>query len=182
MIRPIVLYGAPVLRQEAAPLALDDPSLPQLVEDLWDTMYNAEGVGLAAPQIGIAKQIFVVDARELQPEGEPPFKGVFINPRLIESGSTCVPHEEGCLSIPSIREKVFRPEEIELLYYNESGVLQQTRFKGIVARIIQHEYDHLQGRLFIDYLSPLRRQLLRRRLREIAAGQIEAHYPITHAH
>lgn len=182
MIRPIVVYGSPVLRQKAAAVAQDDPDLPQLIQDLWDTMYNADGVGLAAPQIGVSKRIFVVDAHELQPPEEAPFKGVFINPQILSADPACVPHEEGCLSIPGIREKIYRPIGVEVEYYDENFVLHRKHFTGIVARIIQHEYDHLIGQLFIDYLSPLKRQLLRRRLREISSGAVETHYPLSYAH
>lgn len=178
MIRPIVVYGAPVLRQKAQPVALDDSGLPELIQDLWDTMYNAEGVGLAAPQIGVSLQVFVVDARSLQSPDEAPFTSVFINPRILSTDPVCIAHEEGCLSIPGIREKVFRPAGVEIEYYDESFTLRRAHYTGIVARIIQHEYDHLMGQLFIDYLSPVKRQLLRRRLREIANGLVEAHYPL----
>lgn len=180
MIRPIVVYGSPVLRQKAAEVPPGDPELPALIQDLWDTMYNADGVGLAAPQIGVSRQVFVMDAEALQAPEEPPFKGVFINPRILRSDPACIPHEEGCLSIPGIRERVFRPAGVEVEYYDENFIRHRAHFTGIVARIIQHEYDHLIGQLFIDYLSPLKRQLLRRRLREITLGEVEAHYPLSH--
>ncbi|MCS7152893.1 MAG: peptide deformylase [Bacteroidia bacterium] len=178
MIRPIVLYGAPVLRQKASPVSPEDPELPRLIQDLWDTMYNADGVGLAAPQIGVSKKVFVVDARQLQSPEEEPFKGVFINPKILSTDPVCAPYEEGCLSIPGIRERIYRPVGVEVEYLDENLVLQRRHFTGIVARVIQHEYDHLIGQLFIDYLSPLKRQLLRRRLKEITAGQVEAPYPL----
>ncbi|GIV25830.1 MAG: peptide deformylase [Bacteroidia bacterium] len=177
MIRPIVLYGDPILRRQAQPVRLDDPELPRLIQDLWDTMYNAEGVGLAAPQIGVSLQVFVVDAAPLQPEEEPPFKGVFINPRLISEGTACVPHEEGCLSIPGVRERIFRPDSVQVSYYDAEGQFHERTFSGIVARVIQHEHDHLLGRLFVDYLSPVRRQLVRKRLQQVARGLVEAPYP-----
>lgn len=181
MIRPIVVYGSPILRQKAADVHPGDPDLPTLIQDLWDTMYNADGVGLAAPQIGVSLKVFVVDAAALQPSEEPPFKGVFINPQILRTDPACVPHEEGCLSIPGIRERIFRPAGVEVEYYDENFVQHRAHFTGIVARIIQHEYDHLIGQLFIDYLSPLKRQLLRRRLREISHGEVEAHYPLVYA-
>ncbi|MEN3041398.1 MAG: peptide deformylase [Bacteroidia bacterium] len=181
MIRPIVLYGSPVLRRRAEPVSPEDPDLPALLADLWDTMYNADGVGLAAPQIGVSKQVFVIDAHELQPPEEAPFKGAFINPRIVTAGASCTAHEEGCLSIPGIRERVYRPSTVEVEFYDESFRFHRLLLSGIVARIFQHEYDHLIGQLFIDYLSPLKRQLLRRRLQEIAAGEVEAHYPLIHA-
>lgn len=181
MIRPIVLYGSPVLRQKAAPIDLNDPTLPQLIEDLWDTMYNAEGVGLAAPQIGISKQAFVMDAKALQEPEEPPFRGVFLNPQILHTTPTCVPHEEGCLSLPGLRERIYRPAAITVRYYDEAGQLQEKTLTGIVARIFQHEYDHLLGQLFIDYLSPLKKQLIRSRLREIQQGLTQAAYPTLHA-
>ncbi|MCX8112924.1 MAG: peptide deformylase [Bacteroidia bacterium] len=181
MIRPIVLYGSPILRQKALKIEADDPDLNQLIKDLWETMYNADGVGLAAPQIGVSKQVFVVDARELQPPEEPPFRAVFINPRILDRAPVYTLQEEGCLSIPGIRERISRSSDIEVEYLDEDFSLHRQRFRGIVARIIQHEYDHLIGRLFIDYLSPIKRQLLRRRLRYIAAGEVEAHYPFAYA-
>ncbi|MCS7297322.1 MAG: peptide deformylase [Bacteroidia bacterium] len=179
MVRPIVLYSAPILRRKAQEVYLHDPSLPQLIQDLWDTMYNAEGIGLAAPQIGVSSQVFVVDVREVQSPNEQPFKSVFINPRILSATSTLSIREEGCLSIPGIRERIARPAEIEIEYYDERFALHRRHFTGIVARVIQHEYDHLMGRLFIDYLSPVRRQLLRQRLKRIAAGEVEVSYPLT---
>lgn len=181
MIRPIVLYGSPILRQKATPVDFADPALPQLIEDLWDTMYNAEGVGLAAPQIGVSKQAFVIDAKALQETDEPPFRGVFLNPKILQAEPACVPHEEGCLSLPELRERIYRPAAITVAYYDEKGQLQEKKLSGIVARIFQHEYDHLLGQLFIDYLSPLKKQLIRPKLREIQQGLIEAAYPTLHA-
>ncbi len=181
MVVPIVLYGIPVLRQKARPADLRDPQLPQLITNLWDTMRAADGVGLAAPQIGVSLQVFVVDAEPLQDPGEPPFRGVFINPEILDYDPTQVPHEEGCLSMPGIRETIYRPRAIRLHYWDLEGGPYEVTYHGIVARIIQHEYDHLQGKLFIDYLSPLRRQLLRGRLRRLQAGQVETSYPTRHA-
>ncbi|MEN2993480.1 MAG: peptide deformylase [Bacteroidia bacterium] len=179
MIRPIVMYGSPILRQKALPVAPDDPRLPSLIQDLWDTMYNAQGIGLAAPQIGVLLRVFVVDVSGSKNPEEPPLREVFINPRLVALEAQRTPYEEGCLSIPGLRERIYRPSGIEIEYYDANFRLKRARFMGMAARAIQHEYDHLEGRLFIDYLSPLRRQLLRAKLREIAAGRIEAAYPTT---
>lgn len=182
MVVPIVLYGSPILRQKAKPADLGDPHLPQLITNLWDTMRAADGVGLAAPQIGVSLQVFVVDAEPLQTPGEAPFQGVFINPEILAYGPEEVPHEEGCLSLPGIRETIYRPFWVQLRYWDLRGGPYEHTYEGIVARIIQHEYDHLQGKLFIDYLSSLKRQLLRGRLRRLQAGQIETFYPTRHAH
>ncbi len=181
MIRPIVCYGAPVLRRRAEPVDMGDPDLSGLIADLWETMQGADGVGLAAPQIGVSKQVFVVDARPLQKPDEPPFQGVFINPEILWRSEEEFAYEEGCLSIPGIREKVFRPAQVRLRYLDEKGELHEEVFSGIVGRIIQHEYDHLLGRLFIEYLPALRRQLLRARLQRIQKGLVETHYPVVHA-
>ena len=181
MIRPIVCYGAPVLRRKAEPVNIEDPDLPGLIADLWDTMQGADGVGLAAPQIGVSKQVFVVDARPLQKPDETPFQGVFINPEILWRSEEEFEYEEGCLSIPGIREKVTRPAVVRLRYWDETGQFHEAEFSGIVGRIIQHEYDHLNGKLFIDHLSPLRRQLLGSKLRKIQKGLVETHYPVLYA-
>lgn len=178
MVRPIVLYGSPVLRQKAQPVALDDPNLPALIQDLWDTLRQAQGVGLAAPQIGVSLQVFVVDTQEADLADVPPYREVFINPCILSTADHCVPHEEGCLSIPGIRERIYRPASIHIQYYDGSLQLRQNTFEGFAARVIQHEYDHLMGLLFVDYLSPLKRQLLRRRLQQIMRGAVQTTYPV----
>ncbi|MCS6790385.1 MAG: peptide deformylase [Bacteroidia bacterium] len=178
MVRPIVLYGSPILRQKAQPVPLDDPRLPSLIQDLWDTMHQAQGVGLAAPQIGVSLQVFVVDTQEAESSDTPAFQEVFINPRILSTAPSCVPYEEGCLSIPGIRERVYRSPSIEVEYYDRNLQLKRNIFEGFPARVIQHEYDHLLGLLFIDYLSPLKRQLLRRRLQQISRGAVQTAYPI----
>ncbi len=181
MIRPIVCYGMPALRQKAQPMDPTDPELPQLVADLWDTMRAADGVGLAAPQIGVSKRVFVIDARPLQSPEDPPFEGVFINPEVMERSEETFIYEEGCLSIPSIREKVARPTSVRVRYWDLSGTLHEVTYEGIIGRIFQHEYDHLEGKLFIDYLPPLKRQLLRSKLSKIQKGLVETHYAILYA-
>ena len=181
MIRPIVCYGSPVLRRKAEPVDLKDPNLSALIADLWETMRGADGVGLAAPQIGVSKQIFVVDARALQKPDETPFQGVFINPEITWYSEEKFEYEEGCLSIPGVREKVWRPASVRVRYWDENGQSHEAVFSGIVGRIIQHEYDHLMGRLFIDHLPALRRQLLRSKLHKIRKGLIETPYPVSYA-
>lgn len=175
MIRQVVLYGHPTLRQKAQPIPLDDPFLDELLNDLWETMYNAEGIGLAAPQIAQPWRAFVVDASPLL-EGSS-FKETFINPQILGTGNTQQPYEEGCLSIPTIKEKIYRSTRIRIRYYDANRTPQEKTFEGIIARVIQHEYDHLEGKLIIDYLSPLRRQLLRPTLLKIRKGQIKTLYP-----
>ncbi|MGQ9864100.1 MAG: peptide deformylase [Bacteroidia bacterium] len=180
MIQQVVLYGHPTLRQKAQPIALEDPFLDELLTDLWETMYNAEGVGLAAPQIAQPWRAFVVDASPLLENVT--FKETFINPQILEVSGEKQPYEEGCLSLPTIREKIYRPTQIRVRYYDAQRNLQDKTFEGIIARVIQHEYDHLEGKLIIDYLSPLRRQLLRATLVQIRKGQIRTFYPtLAHA-
>lgn len=181
MIRPIVCYGTAVLRRKAEPVEIGDPELLALITDLWETMRRADGVGLAAPQIGVSKRVFVVDARSLQKPDEPPFQDVFINPEIVWHSEEVFEYEEGCLSIPGIREKVFRPAVVRVRYQDEKGQTHEADFSGIVGRIIQHEYDHLDGKLFIDYLPALKRQLLRSKLYKIQKGLVETHYPVLYA-
>ena len=183
MIRPIVLYGSEILRTKCAPVSLEDPKLSEFIQDLWDTMYNANGIGLAAPQIGYTLQIFVADGTsmaEKYPEVSD-FKETFINPVLIKVYGELWTYEEGCLSIPDVHAEIQRPYKVTVKYYDAQRQLQQKTFHGLAARIILHEYDHLQGRLFIDYLSPLRRRLLKKRLQQVKQGKIETTYPVVTA-
>ncbi len=178
MILPIVAYGDPVLRKEAEEIDADYPDLKELILDMYNTMYNAGGVGLAAPQIGKSIRLFIVDAAPFE-EDEPNlknFKKVFINPIIIEEEGEEWKFNEGCLSIPGIREDVSRKPEITVEYFDEKFVLREEKFEGIAARIIQHEYDHIEGVLFVDHINPLRKQLLKKKLSEIAKGNVEVKY------
>lgn len=187
MVLPIVAYGDPVLKKEGVEIDKDYPELDKLIEDMFETMYEASGVGLAAPQIGKSIRLFVVDGSpfaEDDEEGEEDpkavgmenFKKVFINPIIEEEFGEEWGFNEGCLSIPKIREEVFRKEEILVSYYNEKWELKEERFDGYAARIIQHEYDHLDGVLFTDHLSPLKKRLLAKKLQNISKGIVSADY------
>ncbi len=184
---PIVAYGAAVLKKKAAPVDLKDPELPALIERMWVTMYASSGVGLAAPQIGQSLRLFVIDGSPFaedeslsaeEAEELKDFKAVFINPTLIEESGAAWEFNEGCLSIPNIREDVLRKGDIHLRYYDANFELQESRFSGLPARIIQHEYDHIEGVLFTDHLSPLKKRLLKGRLQNIAKGNVEVDYPM----
>lgn len=186
MILPIVAYGAQVLRKKGADITADYPGLAKLVEDMWETMYASNGVGLAAPQINKDIRLFVVDSaqifehQEAEDKGkypdEPGIKRVFINARIKSLAGEEWPYNEGCLSIPNIREDVYRAEEVELEYVDEKFQPQVETFKGITARVILHEYDHIEGKLFIDYLKPLRKKMLQGKLNDISKGKARVDY------
>jgi peptide deformylase len=178
MTYPIVVYGHPVLRKIAAEINDDYSGLNQLIEDLFETMYNSEGLGLAAPQIGKSIRIFVIDGKPAA-EDEPSladFKKAFINPHISEKCGELQPMNEGCLSIPNLREEVMRESHIRISYFDENWEFHDEVFDGYKARIIQHEYDHLDGILFTDKINPLRRRLLKGKLTAISKGQFEASY------
>jgi peptide deformylase len=185
MILPIRAFGDPVLKKVAADIEPGHPGLEQLIADMFETMYAASGVGLAAPQIGQSLRLFIVDASPFaeDEEGKPTedahlkdFKKVFINPYIVEEEGEEWPFEEGCLSIPNIREEVFRQPKIVLQYQDEHFKEYEEEFEGFAARVIQHEHDHLDGILFTDHLTPLRRRLLQGKLRDISVGRTEAKY------
>lgn len=186
MILPIVAYGNPVLRKVADDITPDFPGLNQLIADMWETMYNSNGVGLAAPQINKGIRLFVMDSLQVlenQEEDEvndfpedKGYKGVFINAHIQEENGKDWPYNEGCLSIPKIREDIFRKETVTLKYCDENFAEQIKTFTGITARIILHEYDHIDGKLFIDYLKPLKKSLLKRKLDDISKGKISVDY------
>ena len=182
MILPIVAYGDPVLKKKAAEISNDYPDLEALIGNMFETMYKASGVGLAAPQIGKAIRLFVVDASPFADKDEPDydllknFKKVFINARITEKSGDLWAFEEGCLSIPEIREDVNRCETIQLEYLDEHFNPHSELFSGLAARVIQHEYDHIEGVLFIDHLSAFKRQLLRGRLNQISRGLVRTEY------
>ena len=184
MILPIVAYGTPVLKKKGSDITPDYPALEQLLENMWETMYEANGVGLAAPQVGIAIRLFIVDAfpfaddDELTEEEQKQltgFKKVFINPQIEESGEEWA-FNEGCLSIPDIREDVYRQEEIQIRYWDENFKEHTEQYSGLAARVIQHEYDHIEGVLFTDKLSPLKKRLIKGKLNNIAKGNIDVDY------
>ena len=178
MTYPIVIYGHQVLRETAQDIDKGYPDLQQIIADLFETMYNSEGLGLAAPQIGKSIRIFVIDGTPAA-EDEPAladFKKVFINAHIIEKYGELKPMNEGCLSIPHIREEVDREFHIRINYYDENWEFHDEVYDGYKARIIQHEYDHLDGILFTDRVSPLRRRLLKNKLNAISKGKFEADY------
>ncbi|MDX9812333.1 MAG: peptide deformylase [Bacteroidales bacterium] len=178
MVYPIVVYGHPVLRKEAADIEKDHPGLAGLISDLFETMYRSEGMGLAAPQIGKSIRIFVIDGTPIA-EDEPELEGfrkVFINARIIEKDGDTLPMSEGCLSIPHLREEVNRENRIRITYFDENWEFHDEIYEGYKSRIIQHEYDHLDGILFTDRLNPLRRRLIKSKLIAISKGRFEADY------
>ena len=177
---PVTVYGDPQLRKVAKEIDKDDPKLKEIIENMWETMYYSDGVGLAAPQVGLSIRLFVIDATsgaDEEPELEN-FKKVFINPEIIDTDGEEWVMNEGCLSLPEIREDVSRPDEVTLRYFDEDFNEHEETFKGFAGRVIQHEYDHLEGKLFIDYLSPLKKRLLKGKLQNIAKGKVRPHYRI----
>ncbi len=188
MTLPIVAYGAAVLRKVSEPISADYPNLAKLIEDMWETMYDSNGVGLAAPQINRAIRLFVMDSAQIFENAEPEdasfpdapgIKRVFINATIMElSGKEWV-YNEGCLSIPKIREDVVRYEKVTLKYMDESFVEKVETFDGMTARIILHEYDHIEGKLFIDYIKPLKKKMLQGKLNDIHKGKVRVDYKMT---
>ncbi len=181
MILPIVAYGDPVLKKKATEITADYPDLAKLIEDMFETMYNAKGVGLAAPQVGKSIRLFVVDASPVAEgeDGDPScedFKRVFINPIIFEEVGEEWSYEEGCLSIPGIREDVSRKPDLKIEYYDENWDLYEEELSGFAARVVQHEYDHIEGKLFIEKISPLKRTLLRGKLKDISKGDVDVNY------
>jgi peptide deformylase len=186
MILPIVAYGSPVLRKVAEDIDADYPQLDKLLEDMWETLYNSNGVGLAAPQVNKGIRIFLVDSAQIFENEEedddldypdrPGYKGVFINAHIVELGGKEWSYNEGCLSIPKVREDILRKESVTLEYMDEHFVEHTKTFTGLTARIILHEYDHLEGKLFIDYMKPLKRTLIKRKLDDISKGKIRVDY------
>ncbi len=180
MVYPIVVYGDPILRKRATDIPKDFPGLATFIQDMFDTMYAAHGIGLAAPQIGKGVRLFVVDGTTLEDEEEDMtgFKKIFINPQLLDETGNNWAFEEGCLSIPNIRENVSRPETVRIRYQDETWTTREEEYSGIKARIIQHEYDHLDGKLFIDYLTPLKKRMLKGKLTDISKGEVDTEYRI----
>ena len=186
MILPIVAYGSPVLRKVCDEITPGYPCLDNLIADMWETLYNSNGVGLAAPQVNVPIRLFMIDSQQIfenQEEDEkddypdaPGYKGVFINAHITKINGKEWAYNEGCLSIPKIREDVYRNEEVTIEYDDENFVAHSKTFNGITARVILHEYDHIEGKLFIDYIKPLKRKLLKRKLDDISKGKVKVDY------
>lgn len=177
MIYPIVAYGDPVLKKVAEDIDKNDPDfdLKQLVEDMYETMYNASGVGLAAPQIGKSLRLFVIDAERMDEELVG-MKKAFINPQIIEEEGDEWAFEEGCLSIPNIRADIMRPPKIKIHYFDENWNEFEEEFEDLTARIIQHEYDHIEGILFTDYVKGLKKRMMKSKLNNISKGKVKVDY------
>jgi peptide deformylase len=186
MILPIVAYGHPVLREVAKPISPEYPQLDKLIDDMWETMYGSNGVGLAAPQVNRAIRLFVIDSTQIfenmdddekddYPDG-PGVKQVFINARIVSLNGEEWAYNEGCLSIPNIREDISRNEEVVLEYQDEEFNVYTKTFNGITARVILHEYDHIEGKLFIDRISLLKRKLIKGKLDDISRGKVRVDY------
>lgn len=176
---PIVAYGDPVLKRKGEEIDENYPELDQLIENMFETMYAANGVGLAAPQIGLSIRLFVIDASPYADDDEPElanFKKVFINPILVEEKGDKWAFNEGCLSIPEVREDVSRQETIRINYLDENWDEHEEEYSGLAARVIQHEYDHIEGKLFTDRLSPLRKAMIQGKLDAVAKGQVDPGY------
>ena len=186
MILPIVAYGAPVLRKACKDITADYPDLQKLIKDMWETMYNSNGVGIAAPQVNKDIRLFVMDSKQIFTNmedgeendypGDTGYEGVFINAHIVKLEGDEWAYNEGCLSIPKIREDVYRSEKVTLSYVDENFQPFTKTFTGITARVILHEYDHIEGKLFIDYLKPLKRTMIKRKLDDISKGKVKVDY------
>lgn len=188
MLLPIEAYGSSSLRKVGEEVPEDYPQLQELIDNMLETMYNAPGVGLAAPQVNLALRLFVIDSTQFYDEedeedegneGENEQKGlkeVFINPEIIERYGEDTLYEEGCLSIPGIREEIQRPAQIRIQYYDRDFNFHDEQFDGLDARVIQHEYDHINGILFTDHLKPMKKRTLQKSLNEISEGKVKVHY------
>lgn len=180
MIYPVVVYGHPVLRKVAQEISPDYEGLKDVIANMWETMYYSDGIGLAAPQVGLSVRLFVIDADPIKdefPELEG-FKKVFINARVELLESKEVSLSEGCLSVPTINEDVKRPTKVRVTYVDENFQPREEVYEGFAARVIQHEYDHTQGTLFIDRLNPLKKRLLKGKLAKISRGEVKVSYKI----
>ena len=186
MILPIVAYGHPVLRKVATDIAADYPQLEKFIAAMWETMYASNGVGLAAPQVNKDIRLFVVDTVQMfdnmdekekkEYPGDEGLKAVFINAHIVELDGDEWPYNEGCLSIPKIREDIYRQESVTMKFMDEHFQAHTKIFTGISARVILHEYDHIEGRLFIDHISPLKRKLMKGKLNDISKGKVNVDY------
>ena len=185
MLLPIIAYGHPVLKRKAEVISKDYPKLKELIDNMFETMYNASGVGIAAPQIGQSIRLFIVDTTPFSEDDSlsdnernqlKSFKKIFINPEIIEESGDDWSFDEGCLSIPNIRESVLRQPEIKIQYFDENFIKHIQSFDGLLARVIQHEYDHVEGILFTDKLSSFKKQLLKKKLLKISSGKLSFDY------
>jgi peptide deformylase len=176
MILPIRAYGDPVLRKKCADIDKDYPGLSELIDNMFATMKSAKGVGLAAPQIGRAIRLFIIDSTHMYDKPEKGIKKIFINAQILDEFDEPWPYEEGCLSIPNIREDVTRPESIKIKYVDENFVEHIDKYDDMTARVIQHEYDHIEGILFIDKISAFKRQLIKSKLNNISKGNVDVDY------
>ena len=176
MIYPIVAYGTPGLKKKAIDIDRDSIDVKQLIEDMYETMYQANGVGLAGPQIGKNLRIFIIDGEPMEDENTKGFKKVFINPQILKEEGENWPFEEGCLSIPGIREDVLRQDKLTIRYFDENWKEFKETYSGLPARIIQHEYDHIEGVLFTDHLTPFKKRLLKKKLINISKGKVDVDY------
>lgn len=178
MILPIVAYGDPVLKKKAVFIDKDYANLDKLIANMFETMYEASGVGLAAPQIGVSIRLFVIDGKAFADEDESmnSFKKVFINAQVVEETGEEWKFNEGCLSIPGIREDVLRKPKVQIRYQDENFETHVETFEGLAARIIQHEYDHIEGILFTEKLSPLKKRLIKGKLKDISVGKVDVDY------
>ena len=173
MILPVFVYGHPLLRKMSQEISPNYPDIQTIIKNMYETMYHAKGVGLAAPQIGLSICLFIIDTKDMEEEKnkDKSVKQTFINPEIIEfAGENCV-FSEGCLSVPEIHENVTRKSKIVVRYQDENFVEHIETFEGMPARVIQHEYDHLLGKTFVEYLSPLKKTLLKRKLNDISSGR-----------
>jgi len=182
MLLPIYAYGQPVLKKTAEPISPEHPDLQELISNMWETMYHADGVGIAAPQVGHSIRLFVIDTEQVERKtGEEshtdvPFKQVFINAQMLGFTNQPWTYEEGCLSIPDIRGDVERPAGIRIRWQDEHFQEHEAEFSGINARVIQHEYDHIEGVLFTEHLKPLKKRLIQRRMEAIRTGRVKTDY------
>lgn len=185
MLLPIIAYGHPVLKRKAEVINKDYPKLLELINNMFETMYNANGVGIAAPQIGLSIRLFIVDTNPFSEDETlsdeersqlKSFKKIFINPEILDQNGDEWSFEEGCLSIPNIRESVFRQESIKVQYFDENFTQHIESYDGLLARVIQHEYDHIEGILFTDKLSSFKKQLLKKKLLKISSGKLSFDY------
>ncbi len=173
---PIVAYGDPVLKKRASDIPKDYPKLDEVIANMYETMHGAKGVGLAAPQVGLSIRLFVVDASPFEEEEVKDFKQVFINPIIKEEEGELWKFNEGCLSIPNVREDVQRKETLYIEYYDQEWNFKKETYNGLAARIIQHEYDHIEGILFVERISPLRKRLIKNKLLDISKGNVDVDY------
>jgi peptide deformylase len=180
MILPVFAFGQPVLKKKASDINSDYDELKQLIDNMWETMYAAHGVGIAAPQVGVSIRLFVIDTIQIMEEEKiaEGIKKVFINAKIIEETGEMWAYEEGCLSIPNIRGDVERQQKVRIQYLDENFEKHDEIYEGINARVIQHEYDHIEGILFVEKLKPLKKKLIQRKLNDIKAGKATADYKI----